>query len=45
MFTVVIYTGIYAQLFPAGLPAAIAPPHKISVKPAEHWEKPALSAA
>jgi len=24
---------------------AIAPPHKISVKPAEHWEKPALSAA
>jgi len=27
------------------MPVAIAPPHKISVKPAEHWEKPALSAA
>jgi hypothetical protein len=25
--------------------SAIAPPDKISVKPAERWEKPALSAA
>jgi hypothetical protein len=45
MFTMEISAGLYAQLFPAGLPAAIAPPHKISVKPAERWEKPALSAA
>jgi hypothetical protein len=45
MFTIEILAGIYAQLFPAGLAVAIAPPHKISVKPAERWEKPALSAA
>jgi hypothetical protein len=45
MFTTAIVARIYAQLFPMGLPAAIAPPHKISVKPAERWEKPALSAA
>jgi hypothetical protein len=45
MFTMVILAGIHAQLFPTGLAVAIAPPDKISVKPPEHWEKPALSAA
>jgi hypothetical protein len=40
-----ILARIHAQLFPAGMPVTIAPPHKISVKPAERWEKPALSAA
>jgi hypothetical protein len=40
-----ILAEIYAQLFPNRVTAAIAPAHKISVKPAERWEKPALSAA
>jgi hypothetical protein len=45
MFTAEILARIYAQLFRTGQAVAIAPPHKISVKPPERREKPALSAA
>jgi hypothetical protein len=44
-----VYDGNFSQnrrpTFPGGAVVAIAPPYKISVKPAERWEKPALSAA